>query len=122
MMGRNPKFFRLATTIAVTALLSGTIAPPPAVAQPAPTSGQFPQPDQNQGDPPARVGRVARVTGQVSYHTADDTTWSAASLNYPVSSRNAFWTEPAALAALEVSDSRIVLAGGTEFDVTTLDA
>ncbi|MFL5253437.1 MAG: DUF6600 domain-containing protein [Rhodopila sp.] len=122
MMRRNPKFFRLATTVAMTALLSGTLSPPPAAAQPAPTPGLIPPPGQNQGDPPARVGRIARVSGQVSYHTADDAAWSAASHNYPVSSGDAFWTEPAASAALEVSDSRIVLAGGTEFDVTTLDA
>jgi len=91
------------------------------MAQPAPPPGQVPPPDQTQADPPARVGRVARVTGPVSYHTAGDTSWSAASPNYPVSSGDSFWTEPAALAALEVSASRIVLAGSTEFDVATLD-
>ena len=62
------------------------------------------------------------MTGTVSFHNEGDTNWSAASLNYPVSSGNAFWTEPSAGAQLEIADSRIVLAGGTEFDVTTLDA
>ncbi len=40
----------------------------------------------------------------------------------PVSAGNAFWTEPSAEPQLEISDSRIALAGGTEFDVSTLDA
>ena len=66
MMRRNPKSFRLTTTVALTALLSGVMLPP-AMAQPAPPPGQVPPPDQNQGDPPARVGRIARVAGQVSY-------------------------------------------------------
>src|SRR3546814_9090577 len=36
------------------------------------------------GDPPARVGRLAQMTGTVSFHTADADQWSPASLNYPV--------------------------------------
>ena len=102
----------------------GLALPLAAVAQPAPpplppAQGQ---PDQNQADPPARVGRIAAITGAVSFHNQGDTEWSTASVNYPVSTGNAFWTEPAAETQLEISDSRIALAGGTEFDVYALDA
>jgi hypothetical protein len=123
-MPRNSRFFRLTATVAVSALLWDALLPLAAVAQPAPPPlPQAPgQPNQNQGDPPARVGRVAGITGAVSFHNQGDTQWSAASVNYPVSSGNAFWTEPSATAQLEISGSRIALAGGTEFDIYSLDA
>jgi hypothetical protein len=126
-MRRNPRLFRLAATVALAALLGDAVLPLAAVAQPAPPPLPAPgqgRPDLNQpdqADPPARVGRIAGMTGTVSFHSEGDTDWSAATVNYPVSSGNAFWTEPSAVAQLEISDSRIVLGGGTEFDVTTLD-
>jgi hypothetical protein len=124
-MRSNNRLFRLTATVALGALLWDSALPLTAVAQPAPpplppsASGQ---PDLNQGDPPSRVGRIARITGAVSFHNQGDTQWSTASVNYPVTAGNAFWTEPGAEAQLEISDSRIALAGGSEFDVATLDA
>jgi hypothetical protein len=127
-MRRNPKAFRLTATVALTALLWDSILPLAAVAQPAPPplppgpgQGQY-QPDQNQADPPARVGRIASITGAVSFHNQGDTQWTTASVNYPVSSGNAFWTQPMAETQLEVSNNRITLASGTEFDIYALDA
>jgi hypothetical protein len=127
-MRRNPRLFRLTTTVALGALLWDVAPPVAAVAQPAPPPLPPPQdqdqgqPGQNQGDPPARVGRVASISGAVSFHNQGDTQWSTASVNYPVSSGNAFWTQPSAETQLEVSDSRIALAGSSEFDIYTLDA
>jgi hypothetical protein len=127
-MHRNPRLFRLTATVALTALLWDAVLPLAAIAQPAPPplppaqgQGQG-QPGQNQGDPPARVGRIASITGAVSFHNQGDTQWSTASVNYPVSTGNAFWTEPSAETQIEVSDCRIALAGGTEFDIYSLDA
>jgi hypothetical protein len=112
---------RLAALLASTFLL---IAPPPthrAAAQPAPPPGT-PAPDaQSGGDPPGRVGRLALVTGTVSFHTAADTDWSPATLNFPVSSGNAFWTQPDAEADLELGGTRIDMAASTEVDLNTLD-
>src|ERR1700754_4395464 len=104
-MRRNPRLFRLVSSVAMGALLWDAALPLAAVAQPAPpplppAQGQ---PDQNQADPPARVGRIAAVTGTLSFHNAGDTQWSPASVNYPVSSGNSFWTEPSAQAQLEIS-------------------
>jgi hypothetical protein len=121
-MRRNRRLFRLSASVALAALLGNAMLPlaPAARAEP-PQPAQTP-PDQNRGDPPERVGRVAELSGPVSYRTGGDTQWTAASLNYPVSSGYAFWTEPSATTGIEVSACRVVLAGGTEFDVTALDA
>ena len=73
------------------------------------------------GDPPARVGRLALIDGTVSYHTADQGYWSAGRRNFPVTTGEAFWTEPAAHAALDVGSDRIYLDSSTELDVSALD-
>ena len=43
-----------------------------------------------QQEPPARVGRVAFVTGPLGFHERGETAWSKASLNYPVAAGGAF--------------------------------
>lgn len=116
----NP--FRLTATIAVAGLLLAQILPRQALAQPAPPP---PAPsgvpaNLQTGDPPARVGRLARITGTVSFHTQDETQWGPATLNYPVAAGDALWTQPSAQAEIEVSASRIVMAPTTELDVATL--
>ncbi len=73
------------------------------------------------GDPPARVGRLASLSGTVSFHTADADHWDAATLNFPVTSGDAFWTEPQAAAAIEVGATHIALNEQTELDIDTLD-
>ena len=77
--------------------------------------------DTAAADPPARVGRLAVVQGTVSQHGAGEDHWSPAVLNAPVSAGGAFWTEPQALAELEITSSNVWMDGQTEFDVTTLD-
>jgi hypothetical protein len=111
----NP--FRLTATVAVAGLLLAQMLPGSVLAQPAPPPGAQ---DQQTGDPPVRVGRLARVSGTVSFHTQDDNQWTPATLNYPVTSGNAFWTEPNAQAEIEVSASRIAMAPGTELDIASL--
>ncbi|TWB42654.1 DUF6600 domain-containing protein [Nitrospirillum pindoramense] len=77
--------------------------------------------DQYAGDPPTRVGRLARVQGTVSFHTADGTQWDPAIPNYPLTSGNALWTEPGSSATVDVSTTRLVMDGATELDIDTLD-
>ena len=72
-------------------------------------------------DPPARVGRVARLTGTVSSHTADADQWSPAALNDPFTNGEAFWTEPGARVDLQLASNRVTLAPTTELDIVTLD-
>ncbi len=130
-MRRTPRLFHTTATVAMTALLCNTMLPLAAIAQPSPpplpAAPPLPtpnegRPDLNQADPPERVGRIADTTGTVSFHNPGDTQWSAASPNYPVATGNSFWTEPSARARLEISDSRIIMSGATEFDVTALNA
>eukprot|EP01037_Dinobryon_pediforme_P010805 gene10805-10883_t len=76
---------------------------------------------QNAIDPPARVGRVARLSGTVSFHSADADHWEPATLNFPVTSGDAFWTQPGASADLDLGGARVRLDQSTEFTVDTLD-
>ena len=123
-MRRNPHLFRLTAGVALTAILCDALVPAVALAQPAPPPLPQPyqaQPTQTQGDPPARVGRIARLSGTVSFRNQGDTQWSEASVNYPVSAGNAFWTEPGAEAQLEIAGNQIALAPTSELDIATLD-
>jgi len=72
-------------------------------------------------NPPARVGRLALIEGTVSYHTADQNYWQAARRNYPVTTGQAFWTEPNSHAAIDVAGNRIYLDSSTELDISALD-
>jgi hypothetical protein len=112
--------FRLTALLAIGGLAVGDMAPTLAWAQPAPPpppAGAAPP----AGDPPGRVGSLSRISGTVSFHTADEAQWGAATLNYPVTSGNAFWTEPNAGADIDVGSTRLVLAPRTELDIATLD-
>jgi hypothetical protein len=123
MMRRDTRLFRLSASAALGALLCNMLIPVAATAQPSPTPAAQPPaaPDHDQGDPPSRVGRIAALTGTVSFRTSADTQWSGATPNFPVASGNAVWTEPSAEATLEISASRVSLAPQTEFDITNLD-
>jgi hypothetical protein len=120
--------FRFAAAAAIGGLVMGPGLAPLARAQDTPaTQGAPPapgapaSPDAAPVDPPARVGRVAALLGTVSFHTADETTWQAATLNYPVTTGNDFWTEPTSAAEIEVDATHLAMDQDTEFDLDTLD-
>ena len=113
--------FRLIASVSVAGLLITQMVPQPATAQGAPPPPpQVGVPAQQSGDPPERVGRLAQLSGAVSFHAQDDSQWNPATLNYPVTQGSAFWTEPNAQAVIEVSASRIAMAPGTELDIAAL--
>jgi hypothetical protein len=113
--------FRVTATVAVAALLAAQALPQPVMAQGAsPPPPQAGAQDQQGGDPPARVGRLAQLNGTVSFHAQGDEQWNPATLNFPVSQGTAFWTQPNSQAVIEVSASRIVMAPATELDIATL--
>jgi len=72
-------------------------------------------------DPPARVGRLSDVEGTVSFHAGDQDQWSPATLNYPVTGGQSYWTEPQSRAEIEVGSAAIRLDESTELDVQALD-
>jgi hypothetical protein len=71
--------------------------------------------------PPALVGRVSTIAGQVGFHVKGETQWSAASVNYPVATGGSFWTDPKSRAEIRIGAQTIDLAGNTEIDVVRLD-
>jgi hypothetical protein len=72
-------------------------------------------------DPPARVGRLSDVEGTVSFHTADQTDWSPATLNYPVTTGTSFWTEPNSRAEIQIGAAEVRLDQGSWADIVELD-
>ncbi len=70
---------------------------------------------------PVRVGRIASITGTVSYHLADAERWQPASINLPLTDGMAIGTEPASRAELGFGSNKIALDASTEFDLNVLD-
>jgi len=78
-------------------------------------------PSLAQQAPPARVGRVSFVSGNLAFHTAEQTEWSAAAVNYPVGTGASLWTDDEARAEIGIAPDTIDMASGTELDVVELD-
>src|SRR5438067_1794076 len=74
-----------------------------------------------QEEPPARVGRVSFVEGQLGFHLTGETVWSAAKPNYPIATGGSFWTDPKSRAELRIGSRTIDLSGNTELDITKLN-
>ena len=70
--------------------------------------------------PPTRVGRIAWTTGQASFRPAGGAAWDQAVRNYPLSAGDALFTPAGAEAGVQVSDTTIDLASGTELSVDRL--
>jgi hypothetical protein len=72
-------------------------------------------------DPPGRVGRLSLLTGGVSLHAPGQEDWAAATVNFPVTAGEALWTDPGAMAEIEVGSTAIRLGGATELEIGRLD-
>ena len=72
-------------------------------------------------DPPARVGRLGFIDGTVSYHTYNQSQWSPATLNYPVTTGDSFYTDTNSYAVIEVGAASLRLDQQTAADVARLD-
>ena len=112
----------LPTVIASIGLVSADLAvSAPAFAQTTPPPGVVASPTTEAGDPPARVGWLANLSGAVSFHSASQNAWETATQNYPFATGDAIWTQPQAQASVMVDSSRIALAGGTELTAQEID-
>lgn len=76
---------------------------------------------QDAADPPWRVGRLAQINGSVSTHGAGATDWVDATINLPLTSGNAVWTQPGSGASVQIVDNLVALSEATELDLATLD-
>jgi hypothetical protein len=107
------------------ALIAGTLLFPAfAIAQ----SGDGDQPADQEAasqtqaeDPPARVGRLSFMEGQVSQFGEGSTDWVEAQLNFPVTSNTAFATGGDGRAEFELGAATARIDFGTELDVVKLD-
>jgi len=76
---------------------------------------------QAQSEPPGRVGRLAFTEGAVSFHDDQETGWSPAVINTPLTSGDAVWTEPNARSELSIAGTRVRMDNGTQLDMLALD-
>ena len=72
-------------------------------------------------DPPGRIGRLSYIEGTVSLHVPGQDQWSAAAINYPVTSGYGLWTEPDGRAELQIGGAGMRLDHSTEAEVLRLD-
>ena len=73
------------------------------------------------GDPPARVGRLAFIQGTVSFHDNDQSDWTPAVTNTPLTSGDALWTEPNARSEVSIAGTRVRMDSGTQLDMLAID-
>lgn len=73
-------------------------------------------------DPPARVGRLNYISGSVSFASADAAgDWTAAELNWPITSGDRLWADHGSRAELHVGSTAIRLSERTNLDVMAID-
>ncbi len=72
-------------------------------------------------DPPSQVGRVSDVIGAVSLLPVDDTVWSDASLNYPLTSGDQLWADADARAEIDFGASSVHLAPSTALALDAIE-
>ncbi|MGC9269984.1 DUF6600 domain-containing protein, partial [Acidiphilium sp.] len=75
---------------------------------------------ESSGGPPARVGQIALVRGDVSFDNAGASQWTPATLNYPITSGDALYTPPGAETAVAIDWSRITLNAASELQITSI--
>ena len=74
-----------------------------------------------QGEPPARVGRLAFAQGTVSFHDREQPGWIPAVVNRPLTSGDAIWTEPNARSEISLSGTRVRMEGASQLDMLAID-
>src|SRR5262245_9913563 len=74
-----------------------------------------------QNDPPARVGRLSYLNGTVSFQQAGTEEWTAASLNYPVTTGDHLWSDEQSTAEVHIGSTAIRLSSRTSFSFLNLD-
>jgi hypothetical protein len=74
-----------------------------------------------QQDPPSRVARLSWINGQVSFQPASLDTWTAATLNYPLTTGDHIYTDTGSRAEMHIGPNAIRLNGQTNFGFLNLD-
>ena len=74
-----------------------------------------------QNDPPSQAGRLAYTEGTVSFHDDEQTGWSPAVVNTPLTSGDSIWTEPNARSEISVAGTRVRMDGSTQLNLLELN-
>jgi hypothetical protein len=72
-------------------------------------------------DPPARVGRLSELTGQVWYYSPDAGEWVSAVPNGPLTTGDRVATDPGARAQVQVGSTTLRVDSSSELEVIQLD-
>jgi hypothetical protein len=72
-------------------------------------------------DPPARVGRINEVSGEVSFRPAGVEEWVPASVNRPLMTGDQLWSAQRSRAELHVGSTAIRIGHDTDFSALQLD-
>src|SRR5580704_701914 len=72
------------------------------------------------GDPPSRVARLNWISGDVAFQPATVTDWSAATLNYPITTGDHLFVNQGARAELHIGGSAIRLSENSNFGFLNL--
>ena len=102
-----------ASLLFLTALPLAAQEPPPPPTAPAPVPPES-------GNAPARVARISWVQGNVSFQPSGDTSWSVATVNYPVTTGDRLFADSGARAELQVGNLAIRLGPSSDFTMTDL--
>jgi len=73
------------------------------------------------GDPPARVARLNYLNGPVSFRPGSVEEWTAASLNYPLTTGDHLWTEAGSQAEMHIGSTALRMNAQTALAVLNLD-
>jgi hypothetical protein len=72
-------------------------------------------------DPPSRVARLNFQNGAVSFRPGSIEEWTAATINYPLTSGDHLWTDAGATAEIHVGSTAIRMAPQTALSILNLD-
>lgn len=75
---------------------------------------------QDTDDPPARVGRLSSLSGQVSLEPSGVNQWSAGALNYPVATGDRLYSDQDGRAEVQIGEIVVRLWHGTDLSMTNL--
>jgi len=73
------------------------------------------------GDPPSRVARLSYQSGTVSFRPGTVEEWTAASLNYPLTTGDHLWADASAQVEMHIGSTAIRMGSQTALAILNLD-
>jgi hypothetical protein len=73
------------------------------------------------GDPPSRVARLNYLSGPVSFRPGSVEDWTAATLNYPLTTGDHLWSDAGARSEMHIGSTAIRMDAGTALSILNLN-